>query len=313
MRRFALRMLIFMAVPIAIGTIWTAFVITIDRRSYISALHVPDGCDIVVCSDSQAQSALDPAFMPRLYNFSAAASHPDQNLLRLKDLLAHNAGRVRTVLIDVTPLHVGFDERNAPLSEAGSARVHALLHLYHWKDVKRPWGDVLMLFRDVMLDRKFNELRKALRRKHKYRSSLAGGFYAVNAAAFADSPEKAAKDVSRKAQSINARPVMKESDRIVEIILESADAVRRAGAEPVLVTTPFSSPLRAALDSAKCAAFTNVVASLAAAHKITYLNHLADDIPPECWRDANHLNMAGAQVFTKRLANELSNRKRPCE
>ena len=313
MRRFISRLLVFIGVPIAIVTIWTVFVITIDRRSYISALHVPEGCDIVVCSDSQTQSALDPAFMPSLYNFSSAASHPDQNLLRLQDLLAHNAGRIRTVLIDVTPLHVGFDERNAPLSEAGSARVHALLHLYHRQDVKRPWGDVLMLFRDVMLDRKFNELRKTLRRKRKYRSSLAGGFYAVKSAAFSDNPGKAAKDVSEKAQRINARPVMKATDRIVEILLESVDAVRRAGAEPVFITTPVSPPLRAALDSAKCAAFTNVVTSLAAAHKITYLNYLAEDFPPECWRDANHLNMTGAEAFTKRLANDLPNRKRQCE
>ena len=305
MKRFVARMLLFWSIPISIVALWSVFVVAIDRCSYLSALQLPKGCDVVVCSDSHTQNGLDPAFMPRLYNFSSAASLPDQNLLRLEDILVGNPGKVRIVLIDVTPLHVGFDERQTPLSEAGAARVHALLHVYHWRETERPWGNVPMLFRDVMLDRKFNELRKALRKKRRLRSSLAGGFYAVKSAGFVDAPGKAADDVSKKAQRINACPKLKQSDRIVEILEKSIDVTRSFGAEPVFITTPLSTQLRKALDPEKSEAFIKVVTAFAATRKIPYLNYFYEDFPIGSWRDANHLNLAGAEAFTKRVAGDL--------
>ena len=174
MKRFVFRLLLFLSIPVLLLGGWTVFVVVMDRQSYVAALALPPGCDVAVCADSQTRDGLNPAFMPELYNFSTAATHPDQNLMRLKDLLVRNPGRLRYVLLDVTPIHVGFDERTAPLSEAGSARVHALLHAYHWRTAVRPVGSAAALFRDVILVRKFNEMRKALKRKVPYRSPLAG-------------------------------------------------------------------------------------------------------------------------------------------
>ena len=311
MRRFVLRMALFLAIPAFLAGMWTTIVVFMDYRSYRTSLTLPPGCDIAVCADSQTRDGLNPAFMPGLYNFSTAATHPDQNLMRLKDLLARNLGRLRYVLLDVTPIHVGFDERTVPLSEAGSARVHALLHAYHWRETARPVGSATALFRDVILVRKFHEIRKTLKRKIPYRSSLAGGFFAVKTAGFVDCPEKAAADMNEKARRFNAKPPLAPSMRIVDILRESVCAIRAAGAEPVFMTTPISSRLRAAFDPTKVQALTNGVAALAAEMDAPYLNYFALDLPMTGWRDANHLNLEGAEVFTKRVAKDMEALRKP--
>ena len=305
MKRFVSRLALLLLIPVLLMGAWTAFVVFMDWRSYRASLTLPPACDVAVCSDSQAQDGLNPAFMPRLYNFSTAASHPDQNLMRLKDLLSCNQGRLRFVLLDVTPIHVGFDERKVPLSEAGSARVHALLHAYHWREAKRPVGSAAMLFRDVVLIRKFHELRKALKRRIAYRSSLAGGFFAVATAGFVAMPEKAAADVAEKARRFNAKPPLAPASRIMDLMRESACAIRAAGAEPVFMTTPLSPRLKAAFDPVKVQALTNGVAALAHEMGAPYLNYLTFDLPEADWRDANHLNLAGAEAFTKRVAKDV--------
>ena len=311
MTRFIFRIAAFLAIPCALVTVWTLVVVSLDRRSYIESLEVPDGQDVAVCSDSQTRDGLNPEFMPRLYNFSAAAAQPDQNLLRLKDLMARNRGRLRYVLLDVTPIHVGFDERDKPLSSAESARVHALLHVYHWHDAARPLGSIGLLFRDVILDRKFNELRKTLKRKLPYRSSLAGGFCAVKSAGFIEQPKKANADLAEKVRRFNVKAPWSENSRIADIMRESVKCIREAGAEPVFMTTPLSHPLRAGFDARKVQALTNGVATLAAECGARYLNYLAYDLPLECWRDANHLNLAGAEVFTKRVAEDVERLEKP--
>ena len=303
--KFIARAALFLSIPVSLTAAWTLTVVWIDRRSYEAALALPDGCDVAVCSDSQTSFGLDPKFMPRLYNFSAPAAQPDQNLLRLQDLMDRNGGMLKYVLLDVTPVHVQFDEREHPLSDAGSARVHALLHLYHWRDTLRPFGSVALLFRDVVLDRKFNELRKALKKRRPYASSLAGGFCGVKAAGFIEQEQDAKEDLEEKAARINGRERWSGESRIADIMRESVKHIRAAGAEPVFITSPFSPPLLAKLDREKMNALTNGIAALATECDARYLNYLDFNIPLEGWRDANHLNITGAELFTRQVSKDM--------
>lgn len=310
MKRFLLRILLFLSLPFSVTAVWTTVVIALDFKTYKASLSIPEGCDIVVCSDSQTRAALNPEIISNLYNFSTAATHPDQNFLRLLDFLDVNSGKIKYVLLDVTPLHIGFDERISPLSEAGSARVHAFVHIYRWRDSLRPLGSVMRLFRDVVLIRKPNEIRKVIKRGLPYRSSLSGGFYSAKYSGFIDYPEKAHEYAKKMADKFNSKPEFSCGERTVDILKASVSAIRKAEACPLLMTTPIAYPALMRMEKEKLFAFTNGLAVVAADLGIPYLNHLSENIPEECWRDANHLNEKGAERFSVIFKREL---KRVCQ
>ena len=306
MRRFLKRLLQFAAIPAVVAVVWTSFVVVMDRRSYVRALPLAEGETTVVCGDSQTKDALDPARIPGLRNFSTAATTFDQDAMRLRDVLAANPGRIRRVLLDVSPLKVGSDI-SRPVSELNAARVHALIHFYHFRENRRPYGSVLALWRDVVFTRKFNEFRKSILRGKPWRSSVAGGFDPSTGVGFVSRKLRklARADSDEKAARVNERPPA-TADLPLFAMLESQVAeVRAAGAEPVITTMPLSGPLREAIDPARRAAFTRNAQALARRLGVAYLDYLELDLPLECWHDANHLNRHGAEVFSERFARDL--------
>ena len=306
MRRFLKRLFLFAAFPAVIAVAWTAFVVVMDRRSYVSALPLAEGETTVVCGDSQTIDALDPALIPGLRNFSTAATTCDQDAMRLADVLAANPGRVRRVLLDVSPLKIGYDI-SRPVSELNAARVHALLHVYHFRDNRRPFGSVLALWRDMIFTRKFNEFRKSILRGKPWRSSMAGGFDPSTGVGFVSRKlqKMARADSDEKAARVNDRPPVTSELPLFALLEEQVAQVRAAGAEPVITTMPLSGPLREAIDPARRAAFTREVRALARRLGVVYLDYLELDLPLECWHDANHLNRAGAEAFSERFARDL--------
>lgn len=299
MKRFVCRLMWFLSIPAALSVAWLSFVVATDRASYVRSLAAPDGVDVLVCGDSQTKDALDPAVFTRLFNFSNAASSPDQNLLRLKDVLARNPGRFKYVLVDASPLKLEYDPRK-PVSETAASRVHFLIHLYHLGENIRPIGSYAALVRDVLFTRKFNEYRKALLRRKPWRSSLAGGFDPDKTRGFVEAKyrEKAMADVAEKAARINMVPGIDATSRYFDVLAEEVAAVRAAGAVPVLTTMPLSRPLRQAVEPGRLAAFSKAAARVAALLGVEYLDYLMYDLPDECWHDANHLNRDGARAFT---------------
>lgn len=316
MKRFLLRALLFMSVPTVLAVAWTAFVVGMDYLSYTRALRLPAGTTAVVCGDSQTKDALDPARIEGLANFSTAATTPDQDLMRLLDLLVANKGRIRHVFLDVSPLKVGYMEEACatpprppkPVSELGATRVHALLHFYHLTENRRPLGSLGALWRDVVCVRKYNEFRKAILRGRKWRSSMAGAFDPDPVRGFAEPKlrAKAMADVLEKADRVNSRPPATVGIPLVAALVESAGMVRAAGAEPVFTTMPLSLPLRGKIDPAKLAAFTEAVRDAAVRLDVPYLDYLRLDLPEELWHDGNHLNRSGAEAFSTRFAADFA-------
>lgn len=306
MRRFLKRLFLFAAIPTAVAVGWTAFVVAMDRRSYVRALPLAEGETTVVCGDSQTKDALDPAVIPGLRNFSTAATTCDQDAMRLKDVLAANPGKVRRVLLDVSPLKIGYDF-SRPVSELKAARVHALIHLYHFHESRRPLGSVLALWRDVVFTRKFNEFRKSILRGKPWRSSMAGGFDPSAGAGFVSRKLRklAQTDADEKAARVNGRPPVSVDLPLFAMLEGQVAEVRAAGAEPVITTMPLSGPLREAIDPARRAAFTREVQALARRLDVVYLDYLELDLPLACWHDGNHLNRDGAKAFSERFARDL--------
>ena len=306
MRRFLKRLIQFAAIPTVIAVAWTAFVVVMEYRSYVGALTLAEGETMVVCGDSQTKDALDPAIIPGLRNFSTAATTCDQDAMRLKDVLAANPGKVRRVLIDVSPLKIGYDI-SRPVSELNAARVHTFIHFYHFKENRRPLGSVLSLWRDVVFKRKFNEFRKSILRGRRWKSSLVGGFDPSTGVGFVSRKlrKMARSDATDKAARVNSRPPATSDLPLLGILEEQVKLVRAAGAEPIITTMPLSGPLREAVDPVRRAAFTREVEALARRLGVVYLNYLELDLPIECWHDGNHLNRDGAEVFSKRFLRDL--------
>ncbi|MCQ2391924.1 MAG: esterase-like activity of phytase family protein [Kiritimatiellae bacterium] len=306
MKKFLLRLFLFFWVPVLLAIVWTVFVVVCDCRSYRAALEVPDGAAVVVCGDSQTKDSLDPALFPGFFNFSTAATTCDQDLLRLGDLLSANKGRIKYVLLDVSPLKIGYTP-DRPVSELNAARVHLLLHVYHLWENRRPFGSVGELYRDVVFTRKYNEFRKSMLRGKPWRSSMAGGFDPDKTAGFLNPKfrAKAESDVKEKAARVNGREPLEMDAHLLDILAESVALVRAKGAYPIVTTMPLAPPLRKALDPAKKAAFTTAVRETAVRLEVPYLDYLDLDLPLDCWHDGNHLNRSGATVFTPRFVADF--------
>lgn len=314
-KKFLFSILVFFSLPVLLGVGWTIFVVLMDWRSYSCALTMPEGTTVAVCGDSQTKDALDPALVPGLFNFSTAATTCDQDLLRLLDLLVRNRGRVKYVLLDVSPLKIGYSTKK-PVSELNSARVHALLYFYHLLDMRRSMGSIGAIWRDVVCTRKYNEFRKSILRGKTWRSSMAGGFDPEMAQGFL-SPKfraRALADVADKAARVNTRAEANVQLPLFSVLAESAGLVRAAGAMPIFTTMPLARPLRSAIDSARLEAFRETARDVAVRLGVEYLDYLDLDLPDECWHDGNHLNRVGAQMFSVRFAADLAAAvaRRPC-
>lgn len=131
--KFISRVLMFLSIPAVLLGGWAVFIITLDYHSYHSSLPVPEGRDIVVCGDSHSKDCIDPDCFLRLHNFSTAASDPEQNYLRLKDVLKTNTSNLKYVLLDITPLQLGFNELRKAIRKGRHIVAHSQVHLIPYR------------------------------------------------------------------------------------------------------------------------------------------------------------------------------------
>lgn len=95
---------------------------------------------------------------------------------------------------------------------------------------------------------------------------------------------------------------------VVEVLDRVVDLARSRGVVPVFITTPWNGDLRAACGEEELAAFTKAMEEFAKRRGCVYLDFLRTGLDDALWGDGNHLNRAGAKVFTKMLAGELERR-----
>ena len=307
MTKFIFYSILFLALPVILGVAWTACVVVADYRSYTGALAAPPEATVAVCGDSQTKDALDPTLVPGLFNFSTAATTCDQDFLRLADLLAANRGRFKYVILDVSPLKIGYSTEK-PVSALNAARVHALLHFYHLTANRRDIGSIGALWRDVVCKRKFNEFRKSILRGRPWRSSMAGAFAPDKEKGFLNPKyrAKALADAKEKAGRVNKRPPASSTIPLFGLLAESVGLVRASGAVPVVTTMPLSPTLRGAMDPVRLAAFRAAMQTVAKRLDVVWMDYLGVDFADELWHDGNHLNRDGARVFSKMFADDLA-------
>lgn len=307
MKRFVVRTFVFLLAVAGFAGGVVAFVTCLDGRAYRAALVAPAGVDVIVCGDSQTATGLNPALFPRLWNKSATASPCEISFLRLQDSLMANPGRIRYVLIDVSQVHIGMDDRTQPLCFDGHVDDNTQLALWHLLEFPRKLGSAAGIFTGLYLHR-LDKYRSALRHGKTCETPMCGGFLPSDAAGFLHQREAVLADLKMKAVPTAA---MDPTERCVFWFQKMAELAQANGARPVFLTTPLHPEFQKAMAIRRRDSIPAVAASLARAFDAPYFNYLEMKLSDDCWKDCNHLNVRGASVLTRRLRADIESLENP--
>ena len=309
MRRFIARLLAFsLLVAVVIGGVCLAE-IAAEVRAYRRELVAPAQASALVCGDSQAGGDIDPEACPKFFNFSAHGRSLDQSYLAALDALDRNAGGgIKTVVFDVTP-SAAASSMSCGMGEMGYAGKYWLLHYLHPRESLRDLGGGLVVARDNLVGRRLRHFWRAVRGKVKFESSLKGGFVTTDIIDKRQCPERYWKLLNGKAAEAKGHAAMGPEPPYASKVLDKVVALAHArGVEPVFITTPWNGDLRMACGAGELDAFTRTMSDFAKSRGCVYIDFLRAELADDLWGDGNHLNHAGAKVFTKMLAGELERR-----
>lgn len=303
MRRFVVRAFLFSAVVVVTFGGICALEIAAELRAYRAEVVAPEGATVAIAGDSQAAMGVDSLRFPVFFNFSAHGKTLDQAWFTLEDIVAANPGRIRTVILDITPANVvGLSASR--LRDMDYAAQFYLLHFLHPDGNFRDLGDALGVMRDNMVGRRLRLFSRALRGKRKFTSSLFGQFTEDHEVLSRMSPRVFQSLVEERAAEV-AKGLPLPPDSRLSTVLDGVAGLRGKGVEVVLMTTPWSAELRRTCDAKRLEAFFGQVRGAAAQRGLCYLNFFDFPVGPEGWRDGHHLNATGARPFTAHLMETL--------
>lgn len=306
MKRFLIRSVLFALLVIgAIGFVCVAEIVA-ELRAYREELVAPDSARVVVCNDSQTGAAIDPEFDPVFFNFSAHGRALDQAYLTLIDILDRNGGdRLKTVVFDVSPASA-VGSFTGPLDQMGYSGKYWLVHYLHHRESTRDFSGGLVVARDNLVGRRLRLFWRKVRGKKDFTSSLKGEFITTDIVDKRDCPMRYWGLLQAKACSAAEAGNLTATSPFATHVLDRVVALTRArGVRLVLMTTPWNRDLREACGEARLAVFSKAVADFAASRGCPYLDFLRLELAENEWGDGNHLNHAGARVFTRQLKAAL--------
>ncbi len=305
MKQFIIKIFFFALLVAVVFGGWSAALLVAEYKNYQKEIIMPKDTSILVCGDSHTEAALDPAYFLGLYNFSQSACVLDQSLLKLKDFFKRNPGRIKTVLVDVSPLQLYCNDVTMPLAKAGPPANLFLLHCYHRGDTRRSLDGIVGIFRDTILAKRTRALWKSVRKKRPYKSSLKGGYIPSDKRGFVSVRDKVYAEMHDRAKQINKSWQLTEDVPIVQDVLATIRFAKDNGARVVLMTTPFHRELTKLIEPKRLNDFFSLVNEIAKREKLQYVNCFYWDFPDDQWRDANHLNQYASKAFTERLKKEI--------
>lgn len=304
MKRFIIRNLIFFGLLLAVLGSICAVELYYEVTAYSKEVVAPESAEILVCNDSQLEMGVNPDVDAAFFNFSAAGRMMDQAYLAMLDVLKANPGRFKTVLIDISPI-TAIDTFDQPISQMGFAGQYYLLHWLHPQENMRKMDGQLAVFRDNMVGRRLRLLSRALRGKVEFKSSIRGGFKAVDETLAVGRQAGFTNELAARAKAVSEAAPLSPQAPIFRIAKAMIAQVRAYGAEPIVMTSPWHEALLAACARDRLETFTRVVSAFAASHGCRYVDLLRRQLPDECWYDSHHLNVKGARLFTPLLHQAL--------
>ena len=313
MKRFVLSVFAFATFLLVLLGAWAFLLLQAEWRGWKDSCALPPGCDMVVCCDSQTETGLSSAVLPRLFNASRSGTRLCQWYLRTMDVCAANKGRIKWGVIDVPAVKL-WREKPDDAPNFGMARSLAPLHIYHWRQNTVPVASLLADFCRETWGVKSRPLIRHLVGGERYVDSIRGGFAPFADQGLLEHREYVMRRMdAQAAKTVEARAAVRASGICPFASLRWIDAIisvyRSCGAQVVLIQTPVHRYLASRVADA-CAEADVAIERFAAARGIPVLNYRDMLFPDDEWKDGNHLNERGARRLTARLKTDVERLER---
>ena len=324
MRKYIFRFLGFALIALAIFGGWTGVLVWLEVSAHAREVKMSPGTIYAVCGDSQTEVALRANLWPHFFNFSKSAIKLDQLELKVVDLLEHNPGMPKYLLIDVSPRKLAVQSIDAPLCEARSAGKRLMLHLLYPQKSRRSLNGIVFLFRDAILLKQTTRAFRSIVGGKRYSSSIGGPGgagpdlteedvaenrrrYLVKAAkmGFDSHRDLVLDSVDEHSAELNFWGPTAKSAKSVGCIRDIVAYVKDKGVTPILMTTPLHPIFWSKVPKAQFDNFREIMEWLSSSCGVVWLDYLTMPFPDEEWRDANHLNLHGAVRFTDRVRADV--------
>lgn len=304
MKRFLLKVLLYIALTVGVIGGLCAWEIGAEILAYRRELVAPEGASILLCGDSQFGNAVDPAVAPAFFNFSAHGRALDQSYLIMRDALRANRGRIRTAIVDVSPAAATWP-LDEPIEKMTFSGNYWLIHYLHPAENTRDLSHGLSVVRDCLVGRRLRLAWRAIRGKVEFHSSIYGHFTPEAEQNKAMNPALYEGLLRQKAELTDGAWNITD-DALMFVFLEKMRVLAaEEGVTFKVVTTPWHRDLITRCGEANLDRFVAKLSSWCAAHAVPYVSFLKNAYPEPCWRDANHLNVAGARFFTPQLLESV--------
>lgn len=300
--RLFTRVLLLLLPLVAVVVAWSMLLFMAEKSSYDGGIRLSPDIRMVVLGDSHSRHSLNPSFIPGLANFGCVGMSVEQSLYKLRDILAMNKDRDFIVMLDISPASLKRPVPPMPL-DAFEGR-YVFLNLLHWYDSERDVAAPFLLFRDRILFSRSHAFfrRNTKKRKGIFRNNCIGEFDAFEYKAFSDTPDKAVAACKSYADELENFKDDGSSEALYRIMINEA---RTAGRRVVLYTAPWH-PMLQKIASKEMAAFRQRISELVDADdRLDFLDYAFDD-PDAVFMDQNHLNKAGADIFSQDICSVLT-------
>ena len=300
--RLFTRVLLLLLPLLAVVVAWSVMLFMADKSSYDGGIRLSPDVRMVVLGDSHSRHSLNPSLIPGLANFGCVGMSVEQSLYKLRDILAINKDRDFIVILDISPASLKRPVPPMPL-DAFEGR-YVFLNLLHWFDSERDIAAPFLLFRDRILFSRSHAFfrRNTKKRKGIFRNNCIGEFDAFENKAFVDTPDKAMAACKSYADELKDFKDDGAAEALYRIMINEA---RAAGRRVVLYSAPWH-PMLQRMAASELEYFRNRIAKLVNDDdRFDFLDYGFDD-PDAVFMDQNHLNKAGADIFSQDICSVLT-------
>lgn len=300
MKRFILRLCLYLALVIGVIGGLCAWEIAAEIAAYRRELIAPPGASVLLCGDSQLGNAVDPTVAPAFFNFSAHGRALDQSYLIMLDALRANRGQIKTVIVDVSPAAATWP-LDDPIEKMSFSGNYWLIHYLHPWENTRDLSHGLSVVRDCLVGRRLRLAWRAIRGKAEFHSSIYGHFTPQDEQNKVMNPPLYEGLLRQKAELTDGAWNITDDALMFAFLEKMRVLAQEGGVAFKVVTTPWHNDLITRCGEENLDRFVAKLAAWCAARDVPYVSFLKSTYPESCWCDANHLNAAGAKVFTPLL------------